>query len=132
MEPWTPNPDLPVVARPGPREIRQGKATGLYADKWYWLAGPMQLPVDESQWQRFRPEEEVMLSRAYWLGKSKTGCIGQVGPPERRYEVFAAATSEAITLCNKKALAGNLATGAYGDKAIAGLSVSFWSVSEKV
>jgi hypothetical protein len=101
------------------------KSLGLCVDKWYRLDGDLSSGV--MQWERFHPKDEAMLTKAFWSKtKGKAGVLAEVGH-NPTHAVCVASVSDAVPLLNEEAIASGWAKGDKGTKAIAGLSLDFWS-----
>jgi hypothetical protein len=127
MVPWKPHPSAPKVSIPSDRELRHGRATGVYVDRWYWLAGDLQNGF--GPWQEFNFDDAKLLTRAFSQGKN-AGVICEVGPQGHKYTVCAAKPSDAVTVLNDDAIARGLAICEKGAQTIAGFALDVWSQAE--
>jgi hypothetical protein len=124
MVPWKPHPSAPTNAIPDGRTLRQGRAIGVYVDRWYWLAGDLHNGF--GSWQEFYSDDAKLLTRVFSQGKN-AGVICEVGPQGHKYTVCAAKPSDAVTVLNDDAIARGLAICEKGAQTIAGFALDVWS-----
>jgi hypothetical protein len=127
MVPGKPRPSAPTIEIPDDRALRHGRATGVYVDRWYWLAGDVQNGF--GLWQEFDSDDAKLLTRAFNQAEN-AGVICEVGPLGHKYTVCAAKPSDVVTVLNDDAITRGFAICEKGAQTIAGFALDIWSQAE--